>query len=160
MATSYETIFNRFYKQLVKDNKFFKYSDTLTEAEKQELIKDRTIDLLNQAIDMLYEYDVPQVDFYDKDDTLQVFNFDLINQEIPLLVKLMRYKYFEEDKNLLHAVQVNFKSSELNILSPANERSTTVKMIDDIKTDCENAINHYFSMNRSTWTPKSIYGGE
>ncbi len=157
MATSYESIiFKKFYKRLVNDKQFFNYQG-LTEEQVQLLVQDHTLDLLNQAIDEIYKFGKPDVDFYDKDDVLLQFNFDLIPQEISLFVDLMYQKYFEEDRNKLKVFGLTFTSSELNVISPANERKTFLEMLDKLEKKNVNTIKDYLSRDRKTWRIKSIY---
>jgi hypothetical protein len=157
LATPFDSIFTKFYKRLVNDTKYFNYGSSLTAEQVKQLVEDHTIDLLNQSIDMIYFYGTPKVDFYDKDDTLQKFNFDLVNQEIALFVDLMYQKLFDEDKNKLHAFGLTFTSSELRVFSPSEDRKTFLDMLKNLETSNINAIYDYFSRNRKDWSRKSIY---
>lgn len=157
MATLYDVIYKKFYKRLVNDTQFFNYQG-LSEERIKELIADHTLDLLNQSIDEIYRYGKPEVDFYDKDDTLLQFNFDLVLQEIPIFVDLMYQKYFDEDKNKLKAFGLQFTSDELNVIcSPANDRKTFLEMVNKLETKNINNIKDYLSRDRKTWEHKSIY---
>jgi hypothetical protein len=157
MATPYSIIFNKFYKRLVNDKQFFNYSG-LTEDQIKTLVQDHTLDLLEQAIEAFYKIGNPVIDFYDKDDNAQQFNVDLVKQEISLIVDLMYQKYFDEDKNKLHAFGLIFTSNELNVVaSPANDRKTFLEMIKNIDKNNLNALSDYFCRDRKTWQRKSIY---
>jgi hypothetical protein len=157
MSTSYDVIYKKFYKRLVNDTQFFNYQG-LTEERIKELVADHTLDLLNQSIDEIYRYGKPEVDFYDKDDELLQFNFDLVSQEIPIFVDLMYQKYFDEDKNKLKAFGLQFTSDELNVIcSPANDRKTFLEMVNKLELKNINTIKDYLTRDRKTWLHKSIY---
>ncbi|PAD70723.1 hypothetical protein CHH83_02650 [Bacillus sp. 7586-K] len=158
MSTSYSVIFDKFIKKLKGDTQFFHYQN-LTEDEINEIVEDHLISLLNSAIDKLYNYGLPDFDFYDKDDSLQIFNGDLVRQEIALLTDLMYLSYIEEDANKLKAYGLIFRTSEINTLfSPANDRKTFMEMVKGIEENIIGSINNYYSRNRLTWKEKSIYG--
>lgn len=158
MSTSYQLIFDKFVKKLQGDTQFFDYKD-LSVVEINEQVEGHLISLLNTSIDKIYFYGSPDIDFYNKDDTLEVFNIDLVNQEISLLVDIMYFAYAEEDRNKLKAYGLVFRSSEMNVLfSPANDRKTYLDMIEKIETNVVNAISNYLSRDRITWKLKSIYG--
>lgn len=156
MSTSYELIFDKFIKKLKNDKEFLNYTG-LTDTDITTLVKDHCIDLLNQAIDKIYEFGNPDINFYDKDDTTEIFNIDLISQEISLLVNLMYQCYLEEDKNKMHFYELEFTSSELNLFSPASNRTSYLKMIENIEINNSESINNYLGRDRKTWLPKSIY---
>ena len=159
MATDYNLIFDKFILKLKGDNSLFTQYSGLTEVEINELVSEHLNSLLNSAVDKLYEYGLPDIDFYDKDDTLQQFNVDLVPQEIALLSDLMKLHYASEDLNKLKTFGVFFRSSEIELFSPANERATTLNAIKSLEANVVNSINNYYSRNRLDWSLKSIYGG-
>ena len=158
MPTSYAVVTKKFIKKLKGDTSFFNYKN-LTEAEIEALVEDHLTSLLNQAIDKIYLYGLPDFDFYDKDDELQTFNGDLVLQEVSLLTDIMYLTYAEEDRNKLKVLGLTFRSSELNVFSPANERKSFLDMIEKIEMSVVNSISNYLSRDRLTWKLKSIYGG-
>lgn len=138
---------------------FFNYGD-LSESEINEIVQDHLLSLLDTAIDKIYEYGLPDFDFYDKDNDLQHFNDELVPQEVSLLSDLMYLAYVEEDRNKLKAYGLVFRTSEVNVLfSPANDRRTYIEMIEKIESKVTNSVINYLSRNRLTWKEKSIYGG-
>lgn len=155
MGTPFSAIYDRFYKKLVNDKKFFNYNG-LTENEIASLVKDHSFDLLLQAIQMIYENGKPDFDFYDKDDTLETFNKDLVKQEIDLLVEIMYFCYMREDVNKLHVLGLTFKGSELNVFSSANERRTFLDMVNNMERTIKGLISNYLSRDRITWRIKTI----
>ena len=158
MPTAYAVVTDKFIKKLKGDTSFFNYKN-LTDAEIEALVEDHLTSLLNRAIDTIYLYGLPDFDFYDKDDDLQTFNGDLIPQEVSLLTDVMYFAYAEEDKNKLKVLGLTFRSSELNVFSPANERKSFLDMIEKIEISVVNSISNYLSRDRLTWKLKSIYGG-
>ncbi|MED3562253.1 hypothetical protein [Bacillus xiapuensis] len=159
MATEYDVIFDKFIKKLKGDKQFFNYGNDLLDTDIDELVDQHLVSLLNRAIDKLYEQGLPDIDFYDKDDLLQSFNEDLTPQEIALLTDLMYLSYFEEDRNKLKAMGLFFRTSEINLFSPANERKSYMDMLSEIESSVLNSVTNYLSRDRKTWQYKSIYGG-
>lgn len=158
MSTSYDPIFTKFVRKLKGDSQFFNYQN-LSETEIKEIVDEHLLSLLERAIDRLYFYGMPDINFYDKDDTSLTFNVDLVPQEISLLSDLMYLSYFEEDRNKLKAYGMQFKTSEINLMfSPANDRKTYMDMLSQIEIGIVNSIINYFSRDRLTWKEKSIYG--
>ncbi|WP_137743255.1 hypothetical protein [Robertmurraya siralis] len=158
MTTEYRVIFDKFIKKLKGDNSFFDYKD-LSEEEINEIVHEHLLSLLNRSIDKIYSFGSPDIDFYDKDDENQVFNAVLIPQEISLLSELMYFLYLEEDKNKLKSLGIFFRTSEINVFSPANERKSYLDMIDKEESRILNLLSNYLSRDRETWTFKSVYGG-
>jgi hypothetical protein len=131
----------------------------MEDEEIEEMINDHLSGLLNRAIDKLYDYGNPDINFYDKDDELETFNTPLVVQEVSLLSQIMYLSYIEEERNKLKAFGITFRSSELNVFSPANDRKTFLGMLEKIQFETINAITNYYSRDRLTWQIKSIYGG-
>jgi hypothetical protein len=157
MATSYDVVFDRFIKKLRGDLSFFNYTN-LSEEQINEIVGSHLNSLLNRSIDKLYEFGLPDFDFYDKDDDLQQFNGDLVRQELSLLSELMFFHYCEEDINKLKPLGMFFRTSEIEVFSPATERKSYMELLKTIESTVVNSISNYFSRNRLTWALKSIYG--
>lgn len=62
----------------------------------------------------------------------------------------MYQKYIEEDKNKLKAMQVLFRSNEMNVFSPANERTSFNKMVEEIIKENKKRISNYLARDRKT----------
>lgn len=156
--TSYQVIFDKFIKKLKGDSQFFNYGN-LTDEEINQLVDDHLLSLLESAIDKLYNFGLPDIDFHDRDNVAQIFNEDLVPQEISLLVDLMYLSYAEEDMNKLKSLGLVLRTSEINALfSPANDRKTYIEMLEKLESNVVDSINQYFSRDRKTWKMKSIYG--
>jgi hypothetical protein len=147
---------NRFYKRIEKDKDFFTYYNLTTE-EAIQLAEVQANGYIIEAIDKLTDIYTPKdVDFYDFDDLLEIFNFDLTNKEIGLLVGLMYEVYFERDLVLLKAFKIAMTPSDLNQFSPASERKTFAEMVETIKQDNIVKIDNYSSVDRITGARKVI----
>lgn len=155
MPTSFQSIKNKFYRRIEKDKDFFKYYNVDT-SEAIQLAEKQADGYLLEAIDKLTDKCVPDIDFNDYDDELHQFNVDLTNKEQHLIASLMYEVYFERDFVLLKAFKIAMTPSDLNQFSPATERKTFNEMVDKIKLDNINKIDHYASTDRITGKPKTI----
>lgn len=155
MSTSFESVRQKFFRRIEKDKDFFSYYN-ITQEEAMELAIKQADGYLIEAIEKLTNNCTPDVDFYNYDDVLQVFNFDLTNKEQNLLADLMYEVYFERDFVLLKAFKIAMTPSDLNQFSPASERKTFTDMVDKIKLENINKISNYVSVDRITGKPKTI----
>lgn len=149
MVTSFETIYDIFYKRVVNDPDFF-YFLNVTEAEAEELIKEKAFDYMIESIATILEYATPDIDFNDYNETTEEFSCELTKQEIQMIVNLMFEKYLERDLAKLRIYNKYFTTNEVKIFSPANERETFVDMYDGIKKKNIKAIRSYNSRDRLT----------
>lgn len=157
MSTSYQILSDKFTKRLVNDKNFMNYSSDLSQSEIETLVEDHIKDLIDQSVGMIYKYGTPDVNFYDKDDTAETFNFDFVNQEVSLFIEVMYYCYMSEDRNKLHILGLTFRSSELAVFSPAADRDSYIAMLKGIEINVINSISDYLARDRLTWQYKSIY---
>jgi hypothetical protein len=157
MLTLYSDIFERFKRKLLKDPDFFLYKN-ISDEEAEEFVNEKCIILLNEAISELMNSCIPDVDFYDKDDNLQVFNFEVVNLEKDLISEIMRYKYIEQDEVRLKVLFNNFTTKEVNIFSPAEERKSFELLLKENKNNIENKISNYSMRDRITGKFKSVVG--
>lgn len=156
MSTTFDLMRNRFYKRIEKDKDFFTHYNVTVE-EAIQLAETQANGYIIDAIDKLTDIYTPKdVDFYDFNDTLEVFNFDLTKKEIGLLVGLMYEVYFERDLVLLKAFKIAMTPSDLNQFSPASERKTFTDMVESIKQDNIVKIDNYASVDRITGERKII----
>lgn len=156
--TNYDVIFDKFIKKLRGDTSIFNYK-YLSEAEINELVEEHLTSLLSRAVDKIYECGLPDINLHDRDDVLQTFNDELVPQEIALLSDVMYICYLNEDLNKLKAVGTFFRTSEIEMFSPANERKSYLSLVEKVEQDILNSIVNYLSRDRLTWNFKSIYGG-
>ena len=155
MSTSFEKIINKFFRKIEKDREFFSYYNVSLE-EAMQLAKEQANGYLLEAVEKLTDECIPDVDFFDYDEELQVFNFKLTEKEIGLLTDLMREVYFERDFVTLKAFKIAMTPSDLNQFSPASERKTFTDMVNGIKSENVGKISQYASVDRVTGKKKLI----
>jgi hypothetical protein len=157
MATPYSDVYDKFKNKLLKDPNFFMYKN-ITEAEAEDLVNEKCKILLGEAISELLLKCVPDVNFYNKDDILEIFNFDVSELEKELIASLMKQKYLEEDELMLKALGTRFTSKEIDKFSPAQERTTFMAMLKEIKEENNAKISAYSMRDRITGQFKSVIG--
>lgn len=155
MSTSFEKIINKFFRKIEKDREFFSYYNVTLE-DAMQLAKEQANGYLLEAVEKLTDECIPDVDFFDYDEELQVFNFKLTEKEIGLLTDLMREVYFERDFVTLKAFKIAMTPSDLNQFSPASERKTFTDMVNGIKSENVGKISQYASVDRVTGKKKLI----
>ena len=155
MSTSFEKVINKFFRKIEKDREFFSYYN-VSLGEAMQLAKEQANGYLLEAVEKLTDECVPDVDFFDYDEELQVFNFKLTDKEIGLLTDLMREVYFERDFVTLKAFKIAMTPSDLNQFSPASERKTFTDMVNGIKSENVGKISQYASVDRITGKKKLI----
>lgn len=154
-TTSFNKVITRLLRKIEKDKDFFAYYN-LSVSEVQSLIQEQAVGYLYDAIDLLTSKCSPEVDFYDYDESIQEFNFELTQREIGLLASLMYEVYFERDEALLKAFKIRLTPSDLSSFSPANERASFENMLARIKEENTNKIAKYISTDRKTGKRKTI----
>ena len=155
MSTSFEKIINKFFRKIEKDREFFSYYNVTLE-DAMQLAKEQANGYLLEAVEKLTDECIPDIDFFDYDEELQVFNFKLTEKEIGLLTDLMREVYFERDFVTLKAFKIAMTPSDLNQFSPASERKTFTDMVNGIKSENVGKISQYASVDRMTGKKKLI----
>ena len=154
-TTSFDKITSRLLRKIEKDKDFFEYYN-LSVSEVQSIVMEQAVGYLYDAIDLLTSKCEPDTDFYDYDEELLQFNFELTQREIGLLSSLMYEVYFERDEALLKAFKIRMTPSDLNQFSPANERKSCEDMSQRIKDENTNKIAKYVSTDRNTGKRKMI----
>ena len=147
--TTFDYLFNRFYKRIEKDEEFFNYYNVNVE-EAIQLAHERAKGCLIDALDRLSSTSNLQVDFSDYDEEIEELGFKTTNKENKLIVDLMFQVYMERDLPLLHAFKINFAPSDLTLFSPANERNSYEAFIARLNKDNEIALDDYKSRDRET----------
>ena len=154
-TTSFDKVTSRLLRKIEKDKDFFKYYN-LSVSEVQSLVMEQATGYLYDAIDLLTSKCEPDIDFYNYDEELLQFNFELTQREIGLLSSLMYEVYFERDEALLKAFKIRMTPSDLNQFSPSSERKTFEDMLQRIKDENTNKIAKYVSTDRNTGKRKVI----
>ena len=154
-TTSFDKVTSRLLRKIEKDKDFFEYYN-LSVSEVQSIVMEQAVGYLYDAIDLLTSKCEPDTDFYNYDEELLQFNFELTQREIGLLASLMYEVYFERDEALLKAFKIRMTPSDLNQFSPANERASFENMLQRIKNENTNKIAKYISTDRNTGKRKMI----
>lgn len=154
-TTSFEKVISRLLRKIEKDKDFFSYYN-VSVSEVQSIVMEQATGYLYDAIDLLVSKCEPDVDFYNYDEELEMFRFELTQREIGLLASLMYEVYFERDEALLKAFKIRMTPSDLNQFSPANERASFENMLVRIKAENRNDISRYISTDRKTGKRKTI----
>lgn len=156
MTTSFDEIYDRFFRKVEEDSDFFEYYNC-TPEEAVELAKERASGYLQEAVSTLEIRlsGFADVDFYDKNDT--EFNFELVGKEIEILSRMMFIIYLERDIAKLKTVINSMTSSDIKMLySPANERNSFDAMLKNYKNDTDIMITQYLAVDRTTGKHKKI----
>ncbi len=156
MTTSFETIYERFFRKVEEDPDFFEYYNCSAE-EAMELAKEKATGYFEEAVSTLIIRlsGFADVDFNDR--SSDEFNFELINTEIEILTRMMFVIYLERDFGKLKTVINSMTSADIKMIySPANERNSFQNMLNEYKTDIEAKITQYLSVDRETGRPKRI----
>lgn len=153
--TDFKEIFGRALHRIEKDTDFFSYYN-VSQSEAEELIREQLVSYLHDAIDKIYDRGTPEVDFYNYDEEIQKFNVELTKREIGLLSDLMFLVYLERQEALLGAFKLRMSPSDLSTFSPANERTSFLNLVKDVRHECDILLSRYFSTDRLTGEHKTI----
>lgn len=161
MTTPYNTIYILFKDRVARDSKF--YIKNNSPEIVNQFAKKRMEKLLNQAIYYLYVYDSKdksdfEIDFYDKDDSLEQFHIELNDIELQLLADIMFNRYVHEQTiEKLNALRnIGFKDDELVQFSPANTLKEFNSTMENLDMDTNKRIKAYKSRKRDTGKYKSF----
>jgi hypothetical protein len=150
LLTPYSEVIVRFERKVKEYKEFFCYEDT-TEEQFLEIINRRELDLLEDALNELQlVVSVSQnVDFLDKDDTLELFNFNLTSLEKDLISDFMIVKLFDEGLIRLKQYQKYF-GEDIKMPNSNTERTTYLKVSEHIRYLLDRKISNYNSKDRKT----------
>lgn len=157
MATTFDTVYDIFFKRVINDPDFFEYKN-VPDAEVEELMKTNAFDYMIESISTILEYSAPAVDFNDYDEVLETFNFDLTKNEIQMLANLMFEKFLSRDRAKLKIYNAYFTSGEVKLFSRANDRTSFENMLEHLEGKNIKAIKSYGSKDRETGLYKSYNG--
>ena len=142
MATKYENVYNRFINKIKKDKNFFSYKNC-TEDEIEAIIKRRCFSLLDEATILVNNEIVNfEIDFTDRNDEDEVFNFDLIKIEEELIAEKMYFLYFKEEEVKVKQMQ-KYLGNDISMFSPAEERKTFENMLEKVNSRYEKILDDY-----------------
>lgn len=155
--TSFKKVYEAFYNKMEEDSSFFNYFD-LNEKQAMALAAERAHTYLVEAIAIIeLKKEVDETaDFYDYDDEILAFNWDLSKVEINLLACLMYEQEYKRQYSKLKAFKMQHVPSTLQVFSPANERKTVKALIEDIHAENMTMLDDYLSKDRATRKFKTL----
>jgi len=156
--TLFEDIYKLFFDKIVQDIDFFEYGTT--EEDALDIAKSRSKAYLNKSIDRLTNQCNVDADFYNKDDTLETFNFDLVSREKTIFCDLMYEIYFEQDLVKLRLFEEWFSEKDLKSWDKNATKKIYLETLGIIKAENIKQIKNYESRDRITGQLKGLdYSG-
>ena len=156
--TSFEDVYAPFFDKIVQDIDFFYYGTTTEEG--LEIARERSKAYLLKSIDRLTNQCSVQVDFYNLDELLETFNFDLVNREKTLFADMMYEIYYEQDLVKLRLFEAYFTQKDLKTFDPNAQKKIYLDSLAIIKSDNIKQIKNYESRDRITGQLKGLdYSG-
>ena len=156
--TLFEDIYKLFFDKIVQDIDFFEYGTT--EEEALDIAKKRSKAYLIKAIDKLVNQCNVDINFYDKDDTLEIFNPDLVPKEKTIFCDLMYEIYYEQDLIKLRLFEEYFSQKDLKRFDPNAQKKIYLETLNIIKVENIKQIKNYESRDRITGQLKGLdYSG-
>lgn len=148
--TPYENITDRFIRKIKQDKDYFCING-ITESEFDEIINQRTLELMDDAINEIQPLISVQqgVDFLDRNEFLEQFNFELTKVEEDLISDLMVVKYYDEEMVKLKTMQF-YLGEDIKVFSPANERRSFIEMLKFKRGQFNSKLCAYNTKNRLT----------
>lgn len=149
--TSYENIYKRFFRKIKQDVDYFSISG-LTESELEEIVNERSLELLDDAVNEIQPLVAinQKVDFLDKNDMFEQFNFELTSVEEDILSDMMYIKYLDEESVRLKTIQKFIGTNSMKVFSPASERNSFMNMVEYKREMILNKMQNYNTRNRIT----------
>lgn len=154
--TSYNVIFEQFFRLVEKDKDFFRYYH-LSEEQSRELARIRAETYLNESCVQIMLSDEVDTDFLNRDSEKQQFNFDLSDTEILLVASFMYERYLSRDISKLLSLNANYTPSDLQVFSPAADRTSFMTMYKDVCENNKAMLANYASMDSSFKQKKLNY---
>ena len=148
--TPFLNVTERFQRKIKKDREFFDINNVSVE-DLIEIVSQYSNELLEDAVNELQPLvSIKQtVNFLDKNDMMEQFNFDLTSLEEDIISDLMYVKLLDEEMVKLKTMQ-KYLGDDIKVFSPAEERNSFIKMIDYKRKLTLNKIANYNTRNRLT----------
>ena len=146
--TLFEDIYKLFFDKIVQDIDFFEYGTT--EEDALDIAKSRSKAYLIKSIDKLVNQCNVDVDFYNKDDILETFNFDLVDKEKTIFCDMMYEIYYEQDLIKLRLFEQWFSKKDIKVFDPNAQKSLYLNSLKLIKAENIKQIKNYESRDRIT----------
>lgn len=148
--TPYSNVIDRFERKIKEDKNYFTYAN-ITLEEMLSIINKRSLDLLEDAIAEFQPMVAIQqnVSFFDKDDDMEEFKFNLIITEEDLISDLMIIKLHEEQSIKLKELQ-KYLGKDIETFSPTKERESFMNMLENKQKKFEKKVSIYNTIDRNT----------
>ena len=127
MATSFETIINKFLGKIT--------DDMYLELTPEDTIRDAKQFL----VDAIPYFEFPRFALYDYNDELEEYNVDLTDEEINILALLMKTAWLERQINSVEVTRMKYSGSDFKMTSQANHLDKLMKL----KNETERMDHHY-----------------
>nr|DAJ80658.1 MAG TPA: hypothetical protein [Caudoviricetes sp.] len=148
--TPYENVTDRFIRKIKQDKEYFCIG-AVTEEEFEEILSQRTLELLEDSLNEIQPLIAVQqnINFLDKNDFMEQFNFDLTTIEEDLISDMMVVKYFDEELVKLKTMQ-KYLGDDIKVFSPAAERTSFINMITYKRNLFSTKLANYNTKHRLT----------
>ena len=116
MATSFETIINKFLGKIT--------DDMYLELTPEDTLRDAKSFLL----DAIPYFEFPRFALYDYNAELEEYNIDLTDEEINILALLMKTAWLERQINSVEHTRMKYSGSDFKMTSQANHLSKLLQL--------------------------------
>ena len=157
LGKEYSIILNRFEKKIKKDRKYFTYRN-VSDEELIDIINQRGLDLLDTALEYINPLISPNhgINFNNRDDDLQMFDFDLYRPDVDLISEGMIVAYMDEEKIKLNTMEKDL-GNDIKTYCPADERNSFMNMLETERNELDKKIDNYNMRDRITNKLLSAY---
>ena len=116
MATTFETIINRFLGKIT--------DDMYLELTPEDTIRDAKQFL----IDAIPYFEFPRFTLYDYNEELEEYNVDLTAEEINILALLMKTAWLDRQINSIEVTRMKYSGADFKLTSQANHLSKLLQL--------------------------------
>lgn len=155
MGNLYSDIIDKFLFKVEKDRKFFNYYK-LTDSESFELIRQRSMNYLDEAIVLFCNKTFAEYSLFQKNIDDTGFENELTKEEIYIITNLMYEIHLKRDLSMLKALSERYSPVDLKVFSPANERKSFMELVQSIEKENTVLLDSYIVRDRTTGTVKMV----
>ena len=131
MATSFETIIDRFLGKIT--------DDMYLELTPEDTIRDAKQFL----VDAIPYFEFPRFALYDYNEELEEYNVELTDEEINILALLMKTAWLERQINSVEVTRMKYSGSDFKMTSQANHLSKLIQLKHEIVRESTHAQRLY-----------------
>lgn len=152
MNTMYDELYELFFDRIINDKKFF--IPDIPQDEFEQMAMKRAKSLLMEAIAILLldgTKDITDIDFENRDDDLEMFNFKLTIVEKQLLADIMLECYIGKDLvTLTDLKSMYFTDKDLKMYSPSEAKKVLISSYNELRLTNRSRIDNYKGRTRLT----------